>query len=409
MGASRERSLSTGRSAAVATLLGLGLAFAVDAAPSRAETVVKPPPWWRVVRALQGKVSDLEGRVAALEAGGAPVERLVNCGAGETVAAALALGARTWGPLTITIVGTCREAVVIARDDTTLRGASAGDGLDGTTLGQDLVEVAAQRVALRQLTLRTHQIALRARPGAALEARDLDIDGADFGVYLDAGAIATVTNATIRNSVNSQVMTQGANLRLEGCLIEDGGSGVSVGGGTASIWNCTIRRHSTWGVSIYDNANASVFESEIRGNSSGVYMTTGASGMLGAGVTVAGNRAFGIQERDGSVLYLGGGLSIQDNPQGGVWVTGGSFVLPLAVTIQNNGGSGIYLGDTSVAGSWNASNEPIIRNNSGWGIACAGEPAVAQVQPTGYPVGTVTGNTLGASNCPGFGDPGRVP
>jgi hypothetical protein len=356
-----------------------------------------------------GRIGALNSRVAALEAGGAPIVRVVHCGAGESVAAALAQGARTWGPLTITIVGTCRETVVIARDATTLQGATSGDGLDGTALGRDLVQVAAQRVALRRLTLRTHETAVVVASGASLEASDLDIDGAGFGVTLQGGSTGVLGNATIRNSTYTQLLAEGAYLRLDGCLIEDGhADGVAVSGGTASISHCTIRRHASWGLSVFDNAKASLFDSEVRENSTGIYMTTGGAALVGSGVTLASN-SFGIQERDGSVLYLGGGAVIESNSSGGVWVSGGSFVLPINVTIQGNGGSGISLGDTSVAGSWNASDQPVIQNNGGWGVACAGAPAVAQVQPSGYPFGTVVGNTLGASNCPSFGDPSRVP
>jgi hypothetical protein len=59
-----------------------------------------------------------------------PVSCTVDCAAGGTVASALALRPNTTNRLTITIQGTCNEAVTIgASGNVTLQAANAGDGL----------------------------------------------------------------------------------------------------------------------------------------------------------------------------------------------------------------------------------------------------------------------------------------
>jgi hypothetical protein len=381
------------------------------AASAIADSHPRPRPWRRPLHNLEQRVSRLEGRMAAMEAGGAPVEIEVDCAAGQSLSDALGRGAQTWGPLIITISGTCRENVDIRRDDTILRGANPGDGLIGEAAWPlDLIVVAADRVSLDQLTLRTTGVALLAEPGASLEAGNLDIDGSDFGVVLLPGSSAVMWEINIRNSQSTQLSVQGATLELWGCLIEDGqASGLSVTGGSALIDDCTIQRNASSGVYAGDNAEFSVYGSDILENTTGVRMTTGASGSLGVDTRIAQNTSFGVQERSGSVLTLGAGVSIDHHGAGGVSVTGGSFVQPIWATITDNEGPGIHLGDTSLAGSWDLPGQPVIQNNKGWGVSCASSPAVAQVAPIGYPMATVTGNTLGASNCPSLGDPTRIP
>jgi hypothetical protein len=58
-----------------------------------------------------------------------PIACTVSCANGGTVSSALALAPRTTAGLTITIKGTCVEAVDHVPGNVTLQGASSGDGL----------------------------------------------------------------------------------------------------------------------------------------------------------------------------------------------------------------------------------------------------------------------------------------
>jgi hypothetical protein len=163
-----------------------------------------------------------------------------------------------------------------------------------------------------------------------------------------------------------------------------------------------------WGLSAGDNASVSVFETAITGNLVGVFLTTGATALMGAGNRINDNRAEGVRVWEGSRTTLGGGVVIEGNGGMGVFVTGGSLVQAFDATIQNNQGSGIHLADTSLAGG-TLTDKPIITGNAGWGVFCDAPPAVAQVRLPGLPAATILGNAAGTTNCPGLGIPGRVP
>jgi hypothetical protein len=104
--------------------------------------------------AAEGRIGSLEARVAELAGRTAPLARVVDCGAGETVAATLAAAADHVGPLTITIRGTCTESVTLTRDNVTLRGAGAGDGLRAPASAATVLSLGGARdIVLSRLTL----------------------------------------------------------------------------------------------------------------------------------------------------------------------------------------------------------------------------------------------------------------
>jgi hypothetical protein len=91
---------------------------------------------------------------------------------------------------------------------------------------------------------------------------------------------------------------------------------------------------------------------------------------------------------------------IDANNGAGVSLTAGSTLSLSGTTLRANAGSGLELQDTSVAVVGSGDNT--ITDNIGWGITCVRTPAVAQLSgPDGPPnVGTITGNTQGAIDCP---------
>jgi hypothetical protein len=146
---------------------------------------------------LERKVAALEAQVARLEGAGDPLALAVDCGAGQTVAEALGIAAKTFGPVTITLTGVCRERVYIKRDDVSLRGAGPADGLASppSPFAGTLLQVRAQRVDLRQLSLApsSQDAGLELLAGATMTGFALEVRGGNPGVLLWEGAYLRCT------------------------------------------------------------------------------------------------------------------------------------------------------------------------------------------------------------------------
>jgi hypothetical protein len=84
--------------------------------------------WSSGVPDLDGRIVALEEHIAGMESDLVPLDLTVHCPE-ESVGEALAQAGDRQAHVTITIIGVCTEEVVITRDNTTLQGASPGDGL----------------------------------------------------------------------------------------------------------------------------------------------------------------------------------------------------------------------------------------------------------------------------------------
>ncbi len=399
MKARRGRWMRHGLTAGVVALLLLviqgGLALAV-------------PPWIEDIEDLQKRVQDLElgadalqDRVAVLEAALQPLTVEVDCGAGETVAAALGATAAHRGPLTVRIRGVCHEHVRIDRDDVTLEGALPGAGFASTGAVGPLVEIAgARRIRVLQLTFSpgVSEQAIRATAGAEAFAEDLEIDGGQSGVAVNNGSVVEVRGGEISNVTETAMAVNQSHLVVVNTLIRNSGHGLGVNSGTAHALGVTSGNHDSWGFSVTSNGSLQLVDSEAYGNAVGLFLTAGAEALVGGTSRLHDNLGAGIRVWEQSVLFLGGGSTVEDNGSHGVLVWAGSLVVPSDTTIQNNGGSGIYLGDTSLAGV--RGTDPTITGNAAWGIFCEGPPAVAQIQSPGYGAGAIFGNAAGEVNCP---------
>lgn len=302
--------------------------------------------------ATQGQqIGSLGQRVTTLENTWQDTNIDVNCGAGQTIAAALSQAARLTGRVTVIIAGVCTEAVTIGRSSTVLRGATAGDGLRGPTADSTVVRVVrgARDVTLSQLTVTGGKIGVRVGQGASVVLASSQVIGTGFhGVFVDG-------SVEIR-----QTTVDGA-----------GGSGVfGWVGATVRMNNSVIQNSASRGLELQVNATAQVDGGSRLANNQG-----------GAGLWF------------GAVLNLRDAI-VENNRQDGVSASGGSTVLIGAGTvIRGNQFNGLRLGDTSVAGSFGPAE---LTGNGAWGVFCSGTPAVAQL--TGA-LGLVSGNILGQSNC----------
>jgi hypothetical protein len=339
----------------------------------------------------------------------------VNCGAGQRVGPALALSALLPTPIVVTIVGVCPERILIRRDDVILQGSAPGAGFASPATGNGTLITldGARRVTLYQLGLTpaagSHDDALEVLHGAQVHVGNVVVQGA-FGptVSVFDGGLAEVFDSEIRDTTGpvSQVQVTGSHLQLTGSTIENGqGTGVSVNrGGSLLVDTSTIRGHQSLGVSVADNATATLIETEVSANRRGISVFGNATLQLAGTNRVADSEFDGITLASGANLSMGGGTIVENNLDG-VRAAGGSKIQLASVTIRNNRGSGIALGDTSYLLTVGGSS---ITDNAQWGIFCAAPPAAPQV-PVGFPTASVSGNGAGATNCPPLGIVGWVP
>jgi hypothetical protein len=338
----------------------------------------------------------------------------VNCAAGQTVTAALARVALVPATVVVTINGVCAERVVVRRDDVILQGGAPGSGLTSPATGGGalLTLDSAGRVTLYQLTLTAsgNDNGLELLRGAQAHIGNTVVEGASSpAVIMFDGALAEVFDSQVRytSAPVAQIQVTGASLQLFGSTVEDGnGTGVGVGrAGSLFAQSSTIRNHGSTGVSVGESSSATLLESEVTGNRNGLSVSQTASLQLSGPNRVAENQQDGILVALGGALSVGGDSVIEFNGGSGVRASGGSSVQVANVSIRNNDGSGIRLGDSSVL---SRAGLATITANGGWGIFCAPPPAVPQVT-VGFPEDTVTDNDAGATNCPTLGTAGQVP
>jgi hypothetical protein len=331
-----------------------------------------------------------------------PLTVFVDCGAGQTVTAALAQAANRRA-VTIVISGVCTESVTIARDDVTLIGASPVDGLQAPASGASPVAVVGgQRVNLRQVTLQGGQFGLSLRLGAVVMATDVRITGAQTGIYISEGSVRLL-RSTIEDSVGTNVsVSVGGHVLLLSSVVRNAGfHGLDVNGGSTELDDTTVEQNGAAGVIALTGGRVVVRNSTILGNPEAGISLHGASVRVDGG-QIANNR-FGIAGWGGTVELVG--TTIENNEMSGVQVSGGSRInIQGRTIIRGNRDFGIRLGDTSVVGSDNSEEAQITGN--GTGVFCAPAPAVAQIT-NGYPAfsldtSNVFGNTGQQIVCPGF-------
>src|SRR5437868_816643 len=108
-----------------------------------------------------------------------PIALTVNCSAGGKVAQAVSLKPLTTSRLTITIQGTCTEAVDNLPGGITLQAAMAGDGLQAPSSSSDpVLGISGTGVILNGLTISGGLNAVRGRSGAAFTGNNVVIQGA---------------------------------------------------------------------------------------------------------------------------------------------------------------------------------------------------------------------------------------
>ena len=272
----------------------------------------------------------------------------VNCDKKETIHKAVKLlaNANPQGPNTITVVGSCRDNIVIRSMDRltliTKKGASITDRSNGTLAVVDIED--SRSVALQGFT----------------------INGGDGGI----GILCSTASVCY----------------LTGNSIQGGGPGhfgVNVVRGSRAFLESNVIEN--WGRGAFIDRSAEVFSSNdvFQGNGGSAIVVLNRSYFESLNSTLD-NNGLGI-EAGGSGVFLGGG-SISGNSSDGIRVLAASEAIFSGPTITANGGVGVQLADGSFAAFLAAS---ITGNLSGLDVDC--EPQFSMTR--------LVDRTGGITNC----------
>lgn len=354
--------------------------------------------------AFEGRIAALEERVAELEEPFGSLEVFVDCDAGDTVGAALDQAQTHIGPVNIVVSGICEETIAINRDDVTVSGQYETDGLRGPFSGDAGATVsigASHRVRLLNMTVMGGADGIAAGTGASFEADGVTVrDVFYWGIRVDKGASANLRNCTVENATNGGVAAFGGSVDMSYCTTTGNGVGLwAAFGGTISAWNVDVVDNLGNGVFLFDAASLWINDSRISNNVDfGIHAMAGAMVSVENGSIVANNGAVGVQASVGSSLRIGGQSLVEGN-SGGINANGASTAWLQSVTIQGNTYDGVVLEDQSLGASGRPG--PVIVDNGGFGINCAGPPGFPIVQSRfDFTEIQFAGNTNGGTNCP---------
>jgi len=357
-----------------------------------------------------------------------PIACTVSCAKGGKLASALALAPRTTAGLTITINGTCVEAVDQVPGNVTLQGASSGDGLQAPDASSNpVLGISGAGVTLDNLTISGGVNALFVRNGATVTGNNLEIEGSSVRNVWARGVL-TLNSSTIENSSGDGIdALSGGIVFLLGGAVRNNFRGISVGSGSyLDADGGAVISDNTGGHGAQVNGSLVVIAATIEGNSpDGVHLFGGGTAViLGPGIVrsnardgvlvlggsvevdgaVSNNARHGISIFNSGTAIVDDGGVVASNSANGVLVEDGTVNIGnLGVgangTIQSNGANGIYLKTNSV-GYFNNDGNQIV-SNSGWGILCDGPPAnpLIAIGLTATKIGTVSGNGAGQISC----------
>ena len=357
-----------------------------------------------------------------------PIACTVSCGKGGKVASALALAPRTTTRLTITIVGTCVEAVDQVPGNVTLQGASSGDGFQAPDASSNpVLGISGAGVTLENLMISGGATALWVHSGATAIGNNLIIEGSSSrnvfangtitlnsstiehsngdGIDANSGGIVFLNGGTVRNNSRGVLVTSGSYLlATAGAVISDNaGLGVETNGSLAVV-AATIEGNSVDGIQLFVGGNVYIASPGVVGSNGrdGVRVNGGVVHVQGV---ISNNAEYGISVFNSGTAVLHTGAVVASNAANGVLVEDGTVQVGSGGVgggapgaIQSNGANGIYLKTNSV-GFFNDAGNQIV-GNSGWGILCDGPPAnpLIAIGPAGT-IGTVSGNGAGQISC----------
>ena len=254
--------------------------------------------------------------------------KIVKCDKGKTIAKALKKGNKR-KPLVIIVRGTCKENVLITRDDVTLRGdKDVGGTVEAANPDVDTILIrGARRVELDNLTVK----------GASNASGVEGSQGASFAVAY---------NSVIRENRNGVVVSRGSRGTIEESTVKDNSrDGVLVFAGTAFVSNSTIESNGRVGINVVQGGSINLRGNDVLNNGEIIpapgFAIGRATARINGGNTFRENGTAGIAVNQG-VLAQFGTDTIQENGADGIFANSASVGLQSAV-ITGNGQNGIHL------------------------------------------------------------------
>src|SRR5262252_5997117 len=214
-----------------------------------------------------------------------PIACTVSCARGGKLASALALAPRTTAGLTITINGTCVEAVDLVPGNVALQGASSGDGLQAPAVSSNpVLGISGAGVTLDNLTISGGATALWVHSGASAVGTNLELEGSSSRNVL-ANGIITLNSSTIENSK---------------------GDGIDVLSAGTVFLNGGAVRNNSWGILIGDGSYlAATAGAVISGNTVNHGAEVAGGSLTVFAATIKGNPLDGIQLFGGGIAFIG--------------------------------------------------------------------------------------------------------
>ena len=309
---------------------------------------------------LESADAALSLRLAAVESADQRFTRDVHCESGDRISDALFAAEGYSNRAIINVYGKCVEAVRISRRNTFLQGASADATIEAPTAGISALTV------------------------------------------LDADRVFA-SNLTIQGGNNTVTIIGGAYLYLNAVTVRAGGIGVFASQGSVNITDSTIKENKVTGVSGWAGSRMVVNRSTVSDNGgAGIVASNGATVMLDQGTVVRSNQT-GVNGGGGAAIALRQ-TTIEDNHGDGVRIAGGSVVafespaLGVGPVVRNNGGSGLFVADVSVAMAVGATGPAAITGNGNYGVFCR-EDSVTEPQARFALLGAISGNAPGGVEC----------
>lgn len=358
--------------------------------------------------------------------GGATVARsatnfAINCSKGQKISKTLATAAGA-SKVSITFSGVCREKVVIARDNVTLRGANSESSIQlpvAPASSTSLRIVDARGIVLQQVQIDGGGTGIQivnssvAATGVRITdaARGLSVESgsvvtfdsgltgvATDGVDVYDGAVFTSNHSSFMNSGGDGIQVMGGAAKLSNCKITGSGyMGVQVqSGGHAFFDECAVTHDNYVGIDASWGASAEIHGGTISFNNVGVNAASG--DVLLVGTTVSSNTDAGVTGITGGRVTFGPGTVIASNGGNGLWLRNGAVgLIAGSVTFHANGQDGINIEDNSSIRLDGGDNT--FTGNGDWGIYCAPSPASPLVDGRVADMGTVGGNGTGGATC----------
>jgi hypothetical protein len=407
---------------------------------------------------LQSKDSELDGRITSEAAaraqaiqelraligggggaGGGTVQ--VDCGAGGSIANALANGAAH-----IIVRGTCNEAVLVTRDDVTVEGdPTAGGGVRGTDAEVNTVVVTGHRVTLQRLTVSGGRNGIVGLGAANFNVRNVTVNSVGRnGIVYASGASGTVDGCTVQSNARDGIVVDGANARVvnstvisnrHGIVFVNGSNGAAGQTDRGAAGGNTVRNNTGTGILISLGSVATVTMNEVtqNGQGTGVFQATASiaggnviTGNPGGGLVATASRVVvGDPAPSGSTVstFSGNGSPTQT---GGVFAGLGTSMILRDADISSNNGAGLIIslrsqvqmsgtrlqnnasdGIRLVLGSAMLPLSPVntVTGNAGFGVQCSDpESSVVNLVGPTPPIVALSGNAAGniASACTQF-------